>query len=62
MLAVLRNGASQEELFRAKRQGAVSRRECMNSPTALQSHSPCISKATNVVGKNVEVKFQIQNF
>ena len=53
MLVVWGNGASQEELSHAKRQGAVSGRECMNSPTALQSHSPCISKATNVGGKNV---------
>ena len=25
----------------------------MNSPTASQSHSPCLSKATHVGGKNV---------
>ena len=25
----------------------------MNSPTASQSHSPCISKTTNVGGKNM---------
>ena len=53
MLAVWGNGASQEELSNAKRLGAVSWRTCMNSPTALLSHSPCISKATNVGGKNV---------
>ena len=53
MLAVWRNGASQEELSPAKRQGAVSGRECTNSATDVQSHSPCISEATNVGGKNV---------
>ena len=53
MLAVWGNGASQEELSHAKRQGDVLGRECMNSPTGLQSHSPCISKATNVGGKKL---------
>ena len=47
------NGASEEELSHAKRQGAVSWRECMNTPTDLQNHSPCISKATNVGGKKL---------
>ena len=36
----------------AKRQGAVSGRECMNSPTA-QRHSPTITKATNIGGKKM---------
>ena len=36
----------------AKRQGAVSGRECMNSLTA-QRHSPTISKATSVGGKKM---------
>ena len=53
MLAVWGNGASQEELSHAKRQGAVSGRECMNSPTDLDCHSPCICKATNVGGKKL---------
>ena len=53
MLAVWGNGASQEELPHAKRQGAVSGRECMNSSTGLYSHSPCISKATNVGDKKL---------
>ena len=53
MLAVWGNGASQEELPHAKRQGVVSGRECTNSPTDLQSHSQCISKSTNVGGKKL---------
>ena len=53
MLAVWGNRASQEELPHAKRQGAVSGRECMNSPTDSQSHSRCISKSTNVGGKKL---------
>ena len=53
MLTVWGNGASQEELPHTKRQGAVSGRECMNSPTDLQSHSPCICKSTNVGGKKL---------
>ena len=62
MLAVRGNGASQEELSHAKRQGAVSGKECMNSPTASQSHSPCISKTTNVGGKNVAGEMSNLNF
>ena len=53
MLALWGSGAPKKELSHAKRQGAVSRREYMNSPIALQSHSPCLSKTTNVGGKNV---------
>ena len=53
MLAVWGNGASQEELPHAKRQGAVSGRECMNSPIYSQSHSQFISKATNVGGQKL---------
>ena len=53
MLAVWGNWSSQEELSHAKRQGADLGRECMESPTDLQSHSPCISKATNVGGKKL---------
>ena len=62
MLAVWGNGASHEELPHAKRQGAVSGRECMNSPTDLQSHSPCISKATNVGGKKLASKNSSSKF
>ena len=36
----------------AKRQGAVTRGECLNSPTS-SSHSPTISKSTNMVGKEM---------
>ena len=53
MLAVWGNGVSQEKFPHAKRQGAVSGRECMNSPTDLQSHSPCTFKSTNVGGKKL---------
>ena len=61
MLAVWGSGTPQKELSHAKRQGAVSRRECMNSLIASQSHSPYLSKTTNVGGKNVAretVKFK----
>ena len=36
----------------AKRQGAVSGRECMNSPNT-QRHSPTISKSANLGGKRM---------
>ena len=55
MLAMWGDGTSQEELSHAKRQGAVSGRECMNSPTA-QGHSPSISKVTNVGGMKMASK------
>ena len=53
MLAVWGSGAPKKELPYAKRQGIVSGKECMNSPIVSQSHSPCLSKTTNVGGKNV---------
>ena len=46
------DGTSKKELSHAKRQRAVSGRECMNSPTT-QRHSPTISKATNIGGKKM---------
>ena len=36
----------------AKRQGAVTRGECLNSPTSPR-HSPTISKSSNMVGKEM---------
>ena len=62
MLAVWENGASQEELLHAKRQGAVSGRECRNSPTYVQRYSPCISKTTNVGGKKLASKSSSSKF
>ena len=53
MLAGWGSGAPKKELSHAKRQGAVSRGECMNIPIASQSHSLCLSKTANVGGKNV---------
>ena len=53
MLAVWGSGTPKKELSNAKRQGVVSRRECMNSPIASQSHCLCLSKTTNVGGKSV---------
>ena len=47
-----RDGTSQEELSHAKRQGAVTGRECMNSPI-IPRHSPTISKSTNIGGKKM---------
>ena len=35
-----------------KRQGVVTGRECMSSPTSTR-HSPTISKATNMSGKRM---------
>ena len=56
-LAVWGSGVPKKELSHAaKRQGAVSRRGCMNSHIALQSHSPCLVKTTNVGGKMWQVK------
>ena len=42
----------QEELCHAKRQGAVTGRECKNSPI-IPRHSPTISKSTNIGGKKM---------
>ena len=47
-----RDGTSQKELSHAKRQGAVTGRECMNSPTTPR-HPPTISKSTNMGGKKM---------
>ena len=47
------SGTPEKELSYAKRQGAVSRGECMNSPINPHSHSPCISGSTTLGGKNV---------
>ena len=44
-------GHLKKELSHAKRQGPVSGRECINSPTA-QGHPP-ISKASNIGGKKM---------
>ena len=53
MLAVWGSGTPEKELSHAKRQGAVSRGECINSPINSHSHSPCISRSTTLGGKNV---------
>ena len=45
-----------------KGKGLFLGRECMNSPTDLQSHSPCISKATNVGGKKLAGKNSSSKF
>ena len=53
MLAVRGSGTPEKKLSYAKRQEAVSRGECMNSPINPHSHSPCISRSTTLGGKNV---------
>ena len=53
VLAVWGGGPLKKKLLPAKRQGAVTRGECLNSPTS-PSHSPTISsKSTNMVEKEM---------
>ena len=63
MLAVWGNGTPEKELSLAKRQGAVSKGECMNSPINPHSHSPqrpCLS-GTKTLGDGKVAREIIKN-